>query len=154
MELKKSKKYDLERSRPQRFLLSLLSVITIMMIISALPFALFKIVELKDSYDEDFIEEMNIDFEEEEKMVAATQTEVQEEVTEIIKPVETVTETIDPKEITVNQESVKEQITQAETPEEKQEDTEETMPAQEEQEARPIARPDQEDLEIAEQLPE
>lgn len=153
MELKKSHKYDLERSRPMRLAKSALAVLfggTALVL--GLPKVWTGALLLVDEFSDSFIEDMQVDFSPEDKMIAAVQTEVQEEVTEKVKPVETVTETEEPPEV-ITEESVKEEIT--ETPEEPQElEEQDYIPPQEEQDLKPIDRADKEDLELAEQLPE
>lgn len=152
MELKKSRKYDLERTRPIRLVLSFMSVIAAVAMIASAPFIISAIMQSK-MYDDETIEDLNIEFDEEDEMIAAVQTEVQDEVTEILKPVETVTEAIEPPEVN-EMEAVKEEIVETETPPDVVENIPEELPMQESEDAKPIDRPDQEDLELAEQLPE
>ena len=114
MELKKSRKYDLERTRPFRLALSFASVIAAIALIASAPFIISAVMK-NSMYDDETIEDLNIEFDEEDEMIAAVQTEVQDEVTEILKPVETVTEAIDPPEVN-EMEAVKEEIVETETP--------------------------------------
>lgn len=151
MELKKSKKYDLERTRPLRLVLSFMSVIAAVALIASAPFILSSVMQ-NSMYDDETIEDLNLEFDDED-MIAAVQTEVQDEVTEILKPVETITEAIEPPEVN-EMEAVKEEIVETETPPDVVENIPEELPMQESEDAKPIDRPDQEDLELAEQLPE
>lgn len=156
MELKKSRKYDLERTRPLRFVLIFLSMVALSVIVMLSPIMISSIMNLQSSLDDEVIEDLNIDFKEEDEMIEAIQTETQDEVTEIIKPVETVTEAIDPpEEQPTDLEASKEQIVETETPpEEQQEVLEDDAPMQEAEDAKPIANPEQEDLEKSQMLPE
>lgn len=153
MELKKSRKYDLERSRPLRLLLSFASVIAMVAVIGMLPTVISSVMSLKNDYDDEAIEDLNIDFKDEDDMIQAIQTEVQDEVTEIIKPVETVTEAIDP-ETPLDVEATQEQIVETESSLEDLLEDNEDVVMQEEKDAKPIANPEQEDLLISQQLPE
>lgn len=153
MELKKSRKYDLERSRPLRLALSFVSVIAMVVILGSTPMIISTMMNLRDDYGDETVEDLNIDFKEEDDMIQAIQTEVQDEVTEIIKPVETVTEAVEPED-SPELEATKEQIVETDfDPEELLKD-EELAPMQEEKDAKPIANPEQEDLLISQQLPE
>jgi len=154
MELKKSQKYDLERTRPLRFILIFLSMIALSVIILYSPIILTTVMNLQDKYDDDVIEDLNIDFKEEDEMIQAIQTETQDEVTEIIKPVETVTESMDPVEAEAELEATKEQIVETETPIEETEEEIEESALLDDVNAKPIANPEQEDLEKSQQLPE
>ncbi len=156
MELKKSQKYDLERTRPLRFMLIFMSMVALSVIIMLSPIMISSIMNLQSSLDDEVIEDLNIDFKEEDEMIQAIQTETQDEVTEIIKPVETVTEAIDPpEEQPTDLEAFKEQIVETETPQEEQKtELEDDAPMQEAEDAKPIANPEQEDLEKSQMLPE
>ncbi len=155
MELKKSRKYDLERTRPIRFILIFLSMVALSVIVMLSPIMINSIMNLQSNLDDEVIEDLNIDFKEEDEMIEAIQTETQDEVTEIIKPVETVTEAIDPPEETADLEASKEEIVETEKPlEEQKEELEEEAPMQEDKDAKPIANPEQEDLEKSQMLPE
>lgn len=153
MELKKSRKYDLERSRPLRLALSFISVIAMVVILGSTPMIISSIMNLSNDYGDESIEDLNIDFNEEDDMIQAIQTEVQDEVTEIIKPVETVTEAVEPEEPT-EVEATKEQIVETDFNPEDLLKEEEDTPMQEEKDAKPIANPEQEDILISQQLPE
>ena len=153
MEIKKSRKYDLERSRPLRLLLSFVAVIAMIALLGRMPLIITSVMGLQKVYDDEAIEDLNIDFKEQDDMIEAIQTEVQDEVTEIIKPVETVTEAIDPDQAT-DLETTKEQIVETETPPDKTEEIAEDQPMVEAKDAKPIANPEQEDLLISQQLPE
>lgn len=156
MELKKSRKYDLERTRPLRFVLIFLSMVALSVIVMLSPIMISSIMNLQNSLDDEVIGDLNIDFKEEDEMIEAIQTETQDEVTEIIKPVETVTEAIDPPdEQPTDLEASKEQIVETETPPEEQKEVlEDDAPMQEAEDAKPIANPEQEDLEKSQMLPE
>lgn len=156
MEQKKSLKYDLERTRPLRFLLIFLCMIALAVLLMFSPIIISTVANLRDNLDDETIEDLNIDFKEEDEMIEAIQTETQDEVTEIIKPVETVTEAIDPpEEQPMDLEATKEQIVETETPKEEQkEELEDDAPMQEDKDAKPIANPEQEDLEKSQMLPE
>lgn len=156
MEQKKSLKYDLERTRPLRFLLIFLCMIALAVLLMFSPIIISTVANLRDNLDDEVIEDLNIDFKEEDEMIEAIQTETQDEVTEIIKPVETVTEAIDPpEEQPMDLEATKEQIVETETPKEEQkEELEDDAPMQEDKDAKPIANPEQEDLEKSQMLPE
>lgn len=156
MELKKSRKYDLERTRPLRFVLILLGMVALSVIVVLSPIIINSVANRFNSFDDETVEDLNIDFKEEDEMIEAIQTETQDEVTEIIKPVETVTEAIDPPEDEpTNLEATKEQIVETETPpEEQKEELDDTTPIVEDKDAKPIANPEQEDLLISQQLPE
>lgn len=156
MEQKKSLKYDLERTRPLRFLLIFLCMIALAVLLMFSPIIISTVANLRDNLDDEVIEDLNIDFKEEDEMIEAIQTETQDEVTEIIKPVETVTEAIDPpEEQPMDLEATKEQIVETETPpEEQKEELEDDAPMQEDKDAKPIANPEQEDLEKSQMLPE
>lgn len=156
MELKKSQKYDLERTRPLRFMLIFMSMVALSIIVMLSPIMISSIMNLQSSLDDEVIEDLNIDFKEEDEMIEAIQTETQDEVTEIIKPVETVTEAIDPpEEQPTDLEASKEQIVETETPQEEQKtELEDDAPMQEAEDAKPIANPEQEDLEKSQMLPE
>lgn len=155
MEIKKSRKYDLERTRPLRFVLILLSMVALSVIVVLSPIVIASVANRFSTLDDETIEDLNIDFKEEDEMIQAIQTETQDEVTEIIKPVETVTEAIDPPEEPADLEASKEEIVETDQPqEEKLEENEEDQPMQEDKDAKPIANPEQEDFEISQQLPE
>lgn len=155
MEIKKSRKYDLERTRPLRFVLILLSMVALSVIVVLSPIVIASVANRFSTLDDETIEDLNIDFKEEDEMIQAIQTETQDEVTEIIKPVETVTEAIDPQEEPADLEASKEEIVETDQPqEEKLEENEEDQPMQEDKDAKPIANPEQEDFEISQQLPE
>ena len=87
-------------------------------------------------------------------MIAAVQTEVQQEVTEIIQPVETMTEDMTEQENPVITEPQKEEIVDKEELKEDTPEKQETTQAQTQADAKPIDRPDKTDEAIAEQLPE
>lgn len=152
MELKKSRKYDLEHTRNRRLSLALMSVVAGGLLIAFSPIIIGTVMKIQQQFDDDTIEDLNIDYNEEDKMIAAVQTEVQEEVTEIVKPVESLTEEVPPEEA-VMVEPQEEKITEKELlPEESE--TAEPLTSQEEVDANPLNRLDKFDEALSEQLPE
>lgn len=154
MEQKKSLKYDLERTRPLRFVLIFLSMIALSVLVMFSPVLISSVMNMQNSIDDETIEDLNIDFTEEDEMIQAIQTETQDEVTEIIKPVETVTESVEPEELDNELEASKEEIVETETQKEEIPEEDETAPLIEAEDAKPIANPEQEDLLKSQQLPE
>lgn len=155
MEQKKSLKYDLERTRPLRFVLIFLSMIALSVLLMFSPIIISTVMNQQSTLDDETIEDLNIDFKEEDEMIQAIQTETQDVVTEIIKPVETVTEAVEPEEVNNELEATKEEIVETEKPNtEPIVEEDETAPLQESADAKPIANPEQEDLLVSQQLPE